>query len=98
MTGFTEPSGLYFCLRWCDASKVEKMKQAIESFYGSQVTAFDVIITDISVRNPRLNDHEVIIDFALSVVHRHLNWDTTEKLIRLRLQEFATELDIVIQF
>ena len=32
------------------------------------------------------------------VVHRHLNWDTTEKLVRLRLQEFATALDIVIQF
>ena len=93
-----EPSELVFTLRLADANAVTQMKEKIEAFYGCKVSTFDVIVADVSARLLSSVTNEMVIDFALVICHRHLNWDTTKRLIKMRLREFATALDVIIQF
>ena len=45
-----EPTELNFCLRWADAETATNLKEMIEAFYGSKVTAFEVIVSEVSLR------------------------------------------------
>ena len=92
-----EPSEIHFFI-WCmEPGTIRSMKEMIDS-YNNEVANFDLIVKDVSVR-PLERIQEFVADFELSINAPFLDLaNTTEKLIKIRLRQFAEDLRVAIGF
>ena len=92
-----ERKEIHFFIRHVKPSIIRSMKEKINS-YNNEVTNFDLIVKDVSVRTPQ-GIEEFVADFELWINAPFSGLaNTTKKLVKLRLQEFAKDLQVAIGF